>query len=550
MFAFIKLSYLFILLFTCFFLSSLYSSAQTPVWTKFEHTFTSSKDYQNPLYDVKQFTVRFTSPTGRVKQINGFWDGGRIWKVRFAPDEKGTWSWQSICSQQEDTGLQGIKGSFTCTEPVSKLEIYRRGTIIRPKGSYHLSYSDGTPFFWAACTAWNGTLKSTEEEWETYLSNRASIGYSVIQFVTTQWRGADKNSLGQVAFEGSGKIKINPDFFQHLDAKIDKINEHGLVAAPVLLWALPVSQGRELSPGYYLPDGEAILLARYMVARYGGNQVIWILGGDGKYTDEFEQRWKTIGRGVFADEHPGIVAQHPGGGSWIGEVYANEPWLDIVGYQSGHNNSANAVNFITKGTVAKLWDQLPARPLINMEPVYEEINPKITATDVRNASYWSLFNTPTAGITYGANGIWPWLREGEKILNHAGTGEEVSRWRESIHLPGSVQVGYLANFMRTLEWWNLKPAPQLLVQQPGDKTYNQFVSVSRTDDGTTTLVYVPQSMTIQLYNLNGVAFNGQWFNPVANQISKAKVAESKGILAIAPPTQSGDWVLVLKQKNK
>ena len=37
---------------------------------------------------------------------------------------------------------------------------------------------------------------------------------------------------------------------------------------------------------------------------------------------------------------------------------------------------------------------------------------------MRNASYWSILATPTAGITYGANGIWPWLREGEEILNH------------------------------------------------------------------------------------------------------------------------------------
>src|SRR5690606_8383323 len=119
--------------------------------------------------------------------------------------------------------------------------------------------------------------------------------------------------LGQVAFEGSGLISINPEFFQHLDKKIDQVNDAGLVAAPVLLWALQVAQGRELSPGYYLPDHEAILLAKYMVARYGAHHVVWILGGDGRYTDQYEHRWKNIGRGVFGGEHPGLVALHPGG---------------------------------------------------------------------------------------------------------------------------------------------------------------------------------------------------------------------------------------------
>lgn len=107
-----------------------------------------------------------------------------------------------------------------------------------------------------------------------------------------------------------------------------------------------------------------------------------------------------------------MVALHPGGGSWIGEVYANENWLDIIGYQSGHNNNPKTLDFINKGPVAARWDKLPPRPLINMEPVYEEINPDIRAADVRNAAYWSIFNAPAAGFTYGANGIWPWLREG------------------------------------------------------------------------------------------------------------------------------------------
>ncbi len=518
------------------------------IWMRYEHVFTSSKDYENPLYQVKNFTVRFTSPTGRIKNINGFWDGAKSWKVRFAPDEKGLWTWESSCTDQTNTGLHQIKSSFNAVAHSGKHAIFQRGSIIRPQGSYHLTYSDGTPFFWAGCTAWNGTLKSTEQEWETYLTNRAKNNYSVIQFVTTQWRGGDKNSLGQVAFEGSGRIKINPAFFQHLDGKINKINEHGLVAAPVLLWALATVQGRELSPGYYLPEEEAILLARYMVARYGGHQVIWILGGDGKYTGENEQRWKNIGRGVFGDEHPGLVAQHPGGGSWIGEAYASESWLDIVGYQSGHNNTEKVINGINKGSVPAMWAKLSPRPLINMEPLYEEINPRITASDVRNACYWSLLSAPVAGITYGANGIWPWLREGEEILNHSGKGEGVSRWHKSITLPGSVQIGYLVGLMKRFNWWMLKPAPDLLAVQPGEKQFSQFIAVSKTDDGNTIVAYTPTAVPILLHNANGAVYKGEWFNPVTNQFTPAKILLKNGVLEMTPPAGEGDFVVILKKK--
>lgn len=519
-------------------------------WMKFEQSFTSSKDYGNPLYDVKTFSVYFTSPSGRVKTIHGFWDGGRNWKVRFAPDETGTWTWESTCSDTGNTGLHQQRGTFVCVGNNSNKAIYQHGSIIHPRGSYHLEHADGTPFFWAGCTAWNGTLKSTAQEWDTYLSHRAENGYSVIQFVTTQWRGAEKNSLGEVAFEGAGRIKINPDFFQHLDQKIDKINAHGLIAAPVLLWALAAAQGRELSPGYFLPDAEAILLARYMVARYGGNQIIWILGGDGKYIEENEQRWKNIGKGVFADEHPGLVALHPGGASWIGEVYAKATWLDIIGYQSGHSNSRHAQNFINRGPVAQNWDKLPPRPIINMEPVYEEINPGITAADVRNAAYWSILNAPTAGITYGANGIWPWLRTGEQILNHGFKGETASRWNEALELPGSRQIGYLANFMRTLEWWKLRPSPELLVEQPGDKDSGDFVSVSRSVDGATVVIYFPKPIAIKLYNLNNYQYKVQWFDPVSNEITKGKTTAKDLVLNIDPPTGGNDCLLVLTRLKR
>lgn len=65
------------------------AAEEVGIWMKFEQDFESSKAYENPLYEVEKFVVHFTSPTGRVKKINGFWDGGNNWKVRFAPDEQG-----------------------------------------------------------------------------------------------------------------------------------------------------------------------------------------------------------------------------------------------------------------------------------------------------------------------------------------------------------------------------------------------------------------------------------------------------------------------------
>ena len=504
--------------------------ARAARWETQEFSFTSHFAYPDPLRNL-DFHAIFTTPSGNTFRLDGFWDGGLDWKIRLMPDETGEWRYKTVCSDIQNPGLYHQQGTFVVKESRREAAIYRHGAVLRRPGAYHLRHADNTPFLWVACTAWNGTLKSTEEEWDTYLQHRRDHHYSVIQFVTTQWRGGDQNSEGQTAFSGKRAIQLNPKFFQHLDHKIDQINAYGLVAAPVLLWALPRGKGKELSPGYALPRSEAILLAKYMVARYGAHHVVWLLGGDGLYTHFYQRRWKRIGRAVFgtppvgqqnhqysekarpAERRP--VALHPMGRSWIGKAYAREAWLDVVGYQSGHGSDKKSVEFITRGPATQSWKTLPPHPLINMEPCYEEIGGRVSANDVRHASYWSLFATPPAGISYGANGIWPWIRPGERILNHGALSQQTVRsWRESLDLPGSLQVGYLSRFIQQFDWWTLRPDPDLLVWQPGNREYLHFVSVVRTEDYHTVLAYFPTDLAVGILNPKQITYRLRWFDPV------------------------------------
>lgn len=510
-------------------------------WKKYEVTFTSEKEYNNPIYDVKDFRITFTAPSGKTQVVRGFWDGEKTWKVRFSPGETGTWNWKSQCTDDKNTGLHNQQGTFLCRPNNREEPIFKKGSLTHPAGKYYLAYNDGTPFFWLACTAWNGALKSTDEEWEYYLSHRVKNQYNVIQMVTTEWRGCDKNAEGLTAIEGSGYIRIHPEFFKRMDRKIDETNEKGLVVSPVILWALPNGQGRQLSPGYTLPLEEAVLLAKYIVARYQGNQVVWTLGGDGKYYDDQEVKWKEIGRRVFNDIDHAPVTLHPHGTSWVGEIYAQEKWYNLMGYQSSHSNGEGTVNWINKGPMTKMWNNLKPMPYINMEPNYEQIGFKITDKDVRNASYWSLFATPVAGITYGANGIWPWLRDGESILNHRDA-PGTSNWRKSLDFPGSIQMGYLAQLFQKMDWWKFYPANELLANQPGNAVFNQWISVLRKDDHSGILVYIPEKGAVSLFNPEGFSYEGQWFNPVTNEYSPAKISQTTLINRKIRDIQNGELI--------
>lgn len=520
--------------------------AQTPVWTKKEIQLTSSKLYDNPLYDVKDLKVNFTAPSGRTKIVNGFWDGSTNWKIRFMPDEIGIWTWETVCSDKANAGLHGLKGQFKCIKNNHQDALYQKGAIQHEDGKYHLSYNDGTPYFWLACTAWNGALKSSDEEWEHYLTQRKENNYNTIQFVATDWRGCDKNAEGLKAIDGTGYIRVHPDFFKRIDKRIDEINAKGLLASPVLLWALPFGEARHLSPGYVLPLEEAVLLAKYIVARYQGNHVVWTLGGDGRYYGPQETKWKEIGRRVFKEIDNAPVTLHPHGRSFVGDLFEKEDWYDLMSYQSSHGNDSVTVNWINKGPISYNWKKLKPMPYINMEPNYEEIGFRIFAEDVRNASYWSLFATPVAGITYGANGVWPWLQPGERILNH-NDKPGVTGWRKSIEFPGSIQMGYLAKFITQFKWWDLFPANELLAEQPGENSYSHWISLVKSSDYKTIIAYIPQKTTIKLFNPRGYEYSARWFDPVSSLYSQALFESKDGRIELSHHFES-DMLLVLEKK--
>jgi len=301
-----------------------------------------------------------------------------------------------------------------------------------------------------------------------------------------------------------------------------------------------------LSPGYSLPLDEAVLLAKYIVARYQGNHVVWTLGGDGKYYGDLELKWKEIGRRVFNDMDHAPVTLHPHGRSFVGELYAQEDWYTLMGYQSSHSKAEGTVNWINKGEIAKSWDKLKPMPYINMEPNYEEIHFRITAEDVRNASYWSLFATPIAGVSYGANGIWPWLQPGEHILNHNDKGG-VTGWRKSIEFPGSIQMGYLAAFMKQIDWWELYPANDILAEQPGEETFNHWVSVVRSSDSRTIIAYIPHRCTVKLYNPVVYRYAAQWFDPVNNSYSSATIKQEQNSSITIAHNFENDMLILLKK---
>jgi hypothetical protein len=549
-----------------FAVAALANAQPVPLWGRWEQTFiaTNSAMPQTELY------VDLTSPSDKVMRISGFWDGGLTWRARFMPIETGQWQYRTT-SIPAINGLDGKTGIFVTQKEPGNNRFRQHGPIqVSPNGRFFI-HTDGTPFFWIGDTVWYGAILSAKSDWETYLMDRENKGFNVVHFNAVAPRNgvaADEN--GEVSFEGADRyvkpnrisrivskgltlaglahdkpITINPRFYQRLDQRVDAINAHGLLAAIVLTWGY-----RPEDSGNYLPEGEVVRLVQYLVARYCANQVVWILTGDNDYEGVNGERWKRIGRAAFGQRPHAPVTTHPMGMRWPWENFRDEKWLDFIIYQSGHGDDADTLRWIHSGPPRRHWQNPPPRPFINIEPPYEghlgyQSRKPLTDYTTRRAIYWSLLNAPTAGVTYGAHGVWSWHTDvGHPPTDHPRTGI-AKTWREALAFPGSTQMHYLEKFFNSIPWWTLQPDSELIAHQSGLEDSAAYVSAARSESGDLAVLYLPRGGQVEIRpSLLKNDLVAEWFDPRTGQ----RVSATKLRTIFNAPDQQ-DWVLVLADER-
>jgi hypothetical protein len=552
----------------CLFMLAVTANAQTiPLWGRWEHSFSAS----TTATPETEFTVELTSPSGKVSTVAGFWDGGVTWRVRFMPAEAGTWHYRTHSVPVRE-GLDGRSGEFVSRQNGGNTRFLQHGPVRVSANGRFLEHADETPFFWMGDTVWYGAILSSKADWNTYLADRYSKRFDVVQFnVVAPQRGVAADEHGEITFTGEKHIRMNPRFYQRLDERIDAVNDHGLLAAIVLTWGW-----RPEDFGNSLPTAELVRLIRYLESRYGAHHVIWILTGDNTYEEPMRARWKQLGRAVlwsltgnnayeesrgtrwkrigrtvFGGRAHAPVTIHPTGMYWPWETFRDEEWLDFLIYQSGHGDDARTLRWIHSGPPSQHWQAPPPRPVINVEPPYEghlgyqSRTPHSDYTS-RRAIYWSLLNASTAGVTYGAHGVWSWHTAiGHPPTDHPDTGV-AKTWREALSFPGSTQMKYLEEFFTSIAWWMLRPDANLLAEKPGGDDPARHVSGSRSENGDLVVMYLPVGGNLRFKE--GTLREGlqaEWFDPRTGRRTPSHSVEH-GVFE-APDQQ--DWVLLLSHKR-
>lgn len=532
-----------VLLLSCLACQGLFAAATNsrkmpvvPKWERFEHEFTSLATYENPLQDVT-LQVQFISPLGEKFEIYGFWDGGRSWRVRFAPDQPGRWRFRTICSDAANMGLNDQTGEFLCTSALGQSRFDRHGPVRMASDRSRLEHADGTPFFWLADCVWSGARLADPKSWEVYGVVRASQNFTVAQWAVSP--GA--NFEGRSALTGfPERIGVDPEYFRQLDSKVATLREVGILSA-----IAPLLEFKPQPEAVALPDDQVALVVRYAVARWGADPVAWVIPAESGPGGA--ERWRKIGEQVFGGiRHAPVLVFSRQDLTAISD-FRDQGWVDLLGYKvvSGSKSSPSGL----LGEMPTPRSKGPRQLLVAFPP--EENSPgsqpgrRVDAAEVRTGAYCGLLQGPALGISYACRGVTEWdVTVDPKTVDKLGAG--LPMWHKSLFLPGAKQMGYLGTLLSGLNFWQLHPEPKMFAPAPDGAGPVQRAWAAATPGKGLALVYSQNERMLELaQDQLPPSPVVTWFNPNRGDTRPA-VAVVVQRSCQFPPPDSGDWLLLLK----
>jgi hypothetical protein len=417
----------------------------------------------------------------------------------------------------------------------------------------HIVHQDGTPFFWLGDTAWELFHRTTREEADLYLNNRAQKGFTVIQAVVlAELDGLNTgNAYGHRPLINNDPTQPNEKYFEHVDYIVNKAQELGIFIGMLPTWGDKWNKKWGAGPEVFTLEN-AYNYGKFLGARYQWKPIIWILGGDRTIdTDEQMAVIRELARGLReGDGGAHLITFHPQGGTSSSAWLQQEEWLDINMLQSGHGEINNP-NYLA---LEKDFNLLPIKPCLDGEPNYEDHpinwnagNGWFGDFDSRRAGYWAMLQG-TCGHTYGNHNIWQMWLPGRIPISQARTP-----WTQALDYPGAFEAGYMRFAFESRPWQLLVSSQQVLANAPNAAGKQCRAAVA--SDGSFLMVYTPygSNFSINTEKLTGAAYKGWWFNPrQGTAVSLGKIEKAQ-VISFDPPADEGrgnDWLLILDDAAK
>lgn len=461
---------------------------------------------------------------------------------------------------------------------------------VSPDGRHLVRADDGGAFFWLADTAWY-LADLPPADVDDYLRDRASRGFNIIQGPIIIRKLFDHeqmmpNYTGDfpLAFTDD-RPALNERYLRHIDYIVERALKHGLYIAPAVIWGSVLDQ-------IFLVDNPGLArdIGRQLGRRYKDkSNVIWIVCGEyHKIAWETAKGDRTrptyrelalvnaLAEGLESG-HEGahLMTIHPDGSRSSSEHFHDAAWLDFNMIQT----------FSIKRSTANLirhdWERMPAKPVVNAEPAYEDrninfTNDPITPRKVRYEAYHSVFQG-AFGHTYGHWDIWQatdnWRSalgsEGARSMTYLRALMEsrpaVGRepYQTMVDDTGGITARskrYLRRFMQDIGLIERDKEKDLLMMDAREYYSLRKHAAVRGPNGNYAFIYFPNSdiaVDIHIGALSGNKINTWWFQPAdgRNYTQQAEPTNKPFLTAaresfprtfIPPATEHGnDWVLVL-----
>jgi hypothetical protein len=472
-----------------------------PCEISLEMTEQEAAQHPNPYMTV-ELRAEFRSPKGgTTKVMPGFWDGGRSFKLRFAPDFEGRWDFRLISNLPSvDKKIENFEATPARTP----------GFITVFNTRYFKHQQENTPHYWLGDTCY----KFATIPWETFqkvVDARAEQKFNHIRGLVL---GFDDYAAKVLA----DPERPLPEHFREVDRRVAYMNQKGIIYDLVmggdqnqLADLLPKRQQRER-------------YARYLVARYGAYNITW------QGVQEFEEY--EDGR-AFLKEIYGYIQkwdpfQHPRSTHAVKTSSPLMPdgWMNYIVQQSSDVNLA-AVDY-----------EITAAPFVNAEFGYEDSgagksHPHHVDSDEFRRRMW---RAAVHGqyVTYGNTGTYG--------------GRKFDVDPRFLDAPGVRYVQHLHDFFQQTRYFDLQPYYRV---EGGEALGLQVIPYQDEKPmGVEYIVYVEKPGPVELL-IPKHKYEVSWFNPLdGTWFDQKDRFNGERFRSPGPPDDLHDWVLYVRREGK
>jgi hypothetical protein len=527
----------------------------------------------NPFRDYR-LNVTFTRGARSVV-VPGFFaaDGnagetgaasGNKWRVRFAPDEEGSWTYRASFRAGTDvaastdpnagaaTSFDGATGSFS-VGPTDKGGRDHRGKgRLRYAGQHSLQFAQTGEYF----------IKGGADSPENFLAygdfdqTPAKHAYAPHagdwKSGDPTWKGGKgKNIIGALNYlSGKG---MNSVYFLTMNVQgdgkdvwpwtsdteryrfdVSKLDQWEVVLSHMDQVGIKLHVITQETENDQLLDGGSLgtqrkLYYRELVARFGHHlAVVWNLGEENTNTDAQRKAFADFIRAVDPYDHPIVVHTYPGQYDTV--------YTPLLGHASFEGPSLQMGNMNSTHSETVKWVNRSAQNGRKWFVSLDEIGPAGDGVVTDAEDYWhdTVRKQALWGNLVGGGAGCEWYFG----YNHPHNDLNCEDWRSRDHMWDLTR--FAMDFFRQ----NL-PFTQMI---PADSLVSAGWCLAK--DGDTYAVYLPNGGTATLQVAAG-SYTVQWYNPrtggALQNGSVASVSGPGGVSIGSPPADSGkDWAVLVK----